>query len=124
MGVPWVPTLYMIMTSVFPTHKFDIASQAETSLGLAQTLISVYRAWMCVFLGLLLVALRRYRPLPPYRLQHQDIAISDELVRRATRTRDLTSWTPIASRLFELPWSTLDGGRTSYSLQNFVGVVC
>ena len=60
MGVPWVPTLYMIMTSVFPTHKFDIASQAETSLGLAQTLISVYRAWMCVFLGLLLVILSTF----------------------------------------------------------------
>ena len=124
MGVPWVPTLYMIMTSVFPTHKFDIASQAETGLGLAQTFISVYRAWICVFLGLLLVVLRRYRPLPPYRLQHQYVAISDEQVRRATRTRDLTSWTPIVSRLFEWRSSSSIGGRTSYLLQSFAGVVC
>ena len=42
------------------THKFAIVSQAKTSLAGVETLISGYRAWMCVFLGLLLVVLSTF----------------------------------------------------------------
>ena len=42
------------------THKFAIVSQAKTSLAGVETLISGYRAWVCVFLGLLLVVLSTF----------------------------------------------------------------
>ena len=42
------------------THKFAIVFQAETSLAGVETLFAAYRAWVCVFLGLLLVVLSTF----------------------------------------------------------------